>query len=58
MGIIIAAGVFIGHTLDQRFINQYKGFTIFFSLLFIGLSIYYVIQQVSKHSNTDRNNTD
>jgi len=52
MGIIIAAGVFIGHTLDQRFINQYKGFTIFFSLLFIGLSIYYVIQQVSKHSNT------
>ena len=54
MSIIIASGVFIGYKLDEIFESESRIFTIIISLLFILLSIYYVIKQVSKYSESDR----
>ena len=51
MLMIILAGVFVGFKLDQIYPNQYKAFTILFSLLSVGLSIYFVIKQVSDSTN-------
>ena len=51
MLIIIALGVFIGYKLDQSYPNQYQFFSILFSIIAIIVSIYYVIRQVSNHSN-------
>ena len=48
MLMIILAGVFVGFKLDQIYPNQYKAFTILFSLLSVGFSIYFVIKQVSE----------
>jgi TM2 domain-containing membrane protein YozV len=53
MLIIILAGVFVGSKLDQIYLNQYKAFTILFSLLSVGFSIYFVIKQVSDYTNQD-----
>ena len=53
MLIIILAGVFVGFNLDQIYPNQYKAFTILFSLLSVGFSIYFVIKQVSDYTNQD-----
>ena len=58
MSIIIASGVFIGYKLDEIFQSEARIFTIIISLLFIFLSIYYVIKQVSKYSESDRKNLD
>ena len=51
MLMIILAGVFVGFKLDQIYPNQYKAFTILFSLLSVGFSIYFVIKQVSETTN-------
>ena len=53
MLIIILAGVFVGFKLDQIYLNQYKAFTILFSLLSVGFSIYVVIKQVLNSTNQD-----
>jgi F0F1-type ATP synthase assembly protein I len=53
MLIIILAGVFVGFKLDQIYPNQYKAFTILFSLLSVGFSIYFVIKQVLNYTNQD-----
>ena len=53
MLIIILAGVFVGSKLDQIYLNQYKAFTILFSLLSVGFSIYFVIKQVLNYTNQD-----
>ena len=58
MSIIIASGVFVGYKLDEIFQHESRIFTIIFSLLFILLSIYYVIKQTSKYSESDRKNLD
>ncbi len=48
MLIIIAGGVFIGIKLDQIYINSYYFFTLLFSLASILISLFQVINQVSK----------
>jgi F0F1-type ATP synthase assembly protein I len=53
MLIIILVGVFVGFKLDQIYPNQYKAFTILFSLLSVGFSIYFVIKQVLNYTNQD-----
>jgi len=53
MLIIILAGVFVGFKLDQIYPNQYKAFTILFSLLSVALAIYVVIKQVLNSTNQD-----
>jgi F0F1-type ATP synthase assembly protein I len=53
MLIIILAGVFVGFKLDQIYPNQHKAFTILFSLLSVGFSIYFVIKQVLNSTNQD-----
>ena len=55
MSIIIASGVFIGYELDEIFESESRIFTVIISLLFILLSIYYVIKQVSKYSESEKN---
>ena len=55
MSIIIASGVFIGYKLDEIFESESRIFTVIISLLFILLSIYYVIKQVSKYSESEKN---
>ena len=53
MLIIILVGVFVGYKLDQIYLNQYKAFTILFSLLSVALAIYVVIKQVLNFTNQD-----
>ena len=55
MLIIIALGVFVGYKLDQSYPNQYQVFSIIFSIAAIISSIYYVIRQVSSHSDKNSN---
>ena len=51
MLVIISLGVFAGVKLDEHYPNQYQIFTIICSFASIGLSLYSVINQVSKSSN-------
>ncbi|HSD14517.1 MAG TPA: AtpZ/AtpI family protein [Flavobacterium sp.] len=48
MGVIIAAGVFFGRWLDDKFSKQGSLFTIIFSLLAVFLALYNVLLQVKK----------
>ncbi|WP_245594735.1 AtpZ/AtpI family protein [Flavobacterium limnosediminis] len=48
MGVIIAAGVFFGSWLDDKFSDKGSLFTIIFSLLAVFLALYNVILQVKK----------
>jgi F0F1-type ATP synthase assembly protein I len=50
MGIIIAAGVFLGIWLDEKFPNSFSGFTIFISLFGVFISLYLVIRKVTQIS--------
>ncbi|MDT0649283.1 AtpZ/AtpI family protein [Autumnicola edwardsiae] len=47
MGIIIAAGVFLGIWLDGKFPNKYSGFTIGVSLLGVFVALYQVYRGIS-----------
>tara|TARA_B100001778_G_C18496237_1_gene587446 strand:+ start:491 stop:643 length:153 start_codon:yes stop_codon:yes gene_type:complete len=49
MLVVIAAGVFLGLSLDKYFSFSIKIFTAVFSLIFIIISIYHVINQVKKN---------
>ena len=53
MLIIILAGVFVVSKLDQIYLNQYKAFTILFSLSSVALAIYVVIKQALNSTNQD-----
>ena len=53
MGITIFIGVFIGQYLDKKFPNENSLFTLFFSLLFIGVSLYTIIKQAIKLGNEE-----
>lgn len=44
MGIIIAAGVFGGIWLDEKFPNKYSAFTISLSLLGVFVALYQVFR--------------
>lgn len=46
MGIVIAAGVFLGVWLDEEFPNKYAMYTIIFSLLGVFIALYQVIKKV------------
>jgi len=47
MGIVIALGVLFGIWLDDEFPNDYKAYTIIFSLLGVFAALYTVFKQVS-----------
>lgn len=53
MGLIIAAGVFLGIWLDKKFPNEYSGFTISLSLLGVFIALYQVIRKVIQMSKDD-----
>ncbi len=53
MGIIIAAGVFLGIWLDSKFPNNFSGFTIGISLLGVFIALFQVIRKVSRMSKDD-----
>lgn len=48
MAIVIAAGVFGGQYLDEKFNNQSPWMTIILSLVGVGLAIYFVISDTTK----------
>ena len=52
MGVIIAAGVFLGIWLDDKYNNEGSLFTIVCSLLSVFIALYNVMQQV-KNLNKD-----
>lgn len=52
MGIIIAAGVFLGIWLDDKFPNKYSAYTIIFSLMGVFIALYQVYRSV-KNLNED-----
>ncbi|MDT0642150.1 AtpZ/AtpI family protein [Zunongwangia sp. F363] len=53
MGIIIAAGVFLGIWLDGKFPNKYSAFTIGVSLLGVFIALYQVYRGISNMSKDD-----
>ena len=53
MGVVIAAGVFLGIWLDGKYPNSFSGFTIGFSLLGVFIALYLVIKRVSQLSKDD-----
>ena len=46
MGIIIAAGVYLGYWLDIKYSNGGSLFTIIFSLVAVFIALYNVLRQV------------
>jgi uncharacterized membrane protein YfcA len=50
MAATIFIGTYIGVKLDKKFPNEKNLFTLIFSLLFVFISLYSVIKQVSKIS--------
>lgn len=52
MGIVIAAGVFAGIWLDEKFPNKYSAYTISLSLLGVFVALYQVYRAV-KNLNED-----
>lgn len=53
MGVIIAAGVFLGIWLDKKYPNTFSAFTIGFSLLGVFIALYQVIRRVSQLNKDD-----
>ncbi|HEY9185064.1 MAG TPA: AtpZ/AtpI family protein [Salegentibacter sp.] len=53
MGIIIAAGVFIGIWLDEKFPNKYSAYTISLSLLGVFVALYQVFRGLKDLSDED-----
>lgn len=53
MGVIIAAGVFLGIWLDTKVPNDFSGFTIGISLLGVFVALYQVIRKVSRMSKEE-----
>lgn len=50
---IIGLGSFLGHKLDGRFLHKTPVFTIVFSLLAIGVSMYTVIRRVKQMNKNE-----
>lgn len=53
MGLIIAAGVFLGIWLDKKYPNEYSAYTIGLSLLGVFIALYQVIRKVIQMSKDD-----
>ncbi|MDT0689638.1 AtpZ/AtpI family protein [Salegentibacter sp. F188] len=54
MGIIIAAGVFFGIWLDEKFPNKYSAFTIGVSLLGVFIALYQVYRGISDMNKDEK----
>ena len=54
MGIIIAAGVFLGIWLDEKYPNKYSAFTIGVSLLGVFIALYQVYRGISDMNKDDK----
>lgn len=48
MGVVIAAGTYLGVWLDEEYPNNFSGFTVGCSLLAVFLSMFLVIKQVQQ----------
>lgn len=53
MGIVIAAGAFLGVYLDEKIPNEYSAFTIICSLSGVFLALYWIIKQLQKFNTDD-----
>ena len=53
MGIVIAAGVFLGIWLDEKFPNKYSAYTIGISLLGVFIALYQVYRSVKSMNDDD-----
>lgn len=53
MGIIIAAGVFVGIWLDEKYPNKYSAYTISLSLLGVFVALYQVFSGLKDLSDDD-----
>lgn len=53
MGVTIFVGTYLGSLLDDKYPNERNLFTLIFTLVFVFISLYLVIKQVSKISNTN-----
>ncbi|MUP45153.1 AtpZ/AtpI family protein [Gramella sp. BOM4] len=53
MGIIIAAGVFLGIWLDEKYPNKYSAYTIGISLLGVFIALYQVYRSVKSMNEDD-----
>jgi uncharacterized membrane protein YfcA len=50
MIVIILLGTFGGIKLDEMYPNEYSAFTVICSLLAVGISMYFVVKQVTDFS--------
>jgi F0F1-type ATP synthase assembly protein I len=55
MGIVIAAGIYLGVWLDEKYTNTYSLFTVICSLLSVFISLFLVIKQVQKIDKRNNN---
>ena len=53
MGIVIAAGVFAGIWLDEKFPNKYSAYTISLSLIGVFIALYQVFRAVKDLNEDD-----
>ncbi len=51
MGITIFAGAYFGKWLDGEYPSDKKWFTMIFTLLAVGISLYAVLKQINKFNN-------
>lgn len=51
MGITIYAGAYLGKYLDSRFPAEKKWFTILFTLIGVGVSLFVLLRQLKKHQS-------
>lgn len=51
MGVTIFLGAYFGKWLDLKYPADKKWFTMIFTLLGVGISLYVVLQQLNKHNN-------
>lgn len=53
MGITIFAGAYFGKYLDEQYLSSKKWFTMLFTILSMGVSIYLVLKQLKKLNDQD-----
>ena len=53
MGVTVFLGAYLGKYLDMKYPYSKKWFTILFTLLSIGISIYFLLRQLKKINEQD-----
>ena len=51
MGLTIFAGAYLGKYIDQEYPSDKKWFTMLFTLLGVGISLYAVLKQINKFND-------